>query len=212
MNTFMKRIELLKGKTKDIPNPNYFDWILSDGSHIPACGQNDPLAFIAYPFYYGGTPSVYPVSWKCNGEDPDGISRSLFEEALNMTPFIKRVDSLKKALEQREIDGITVKYKDGSKKHLEPIKALDELFHNSEKVEHFECSDKGNGSLSELLNGLMDELYSDIPSFDQSQDDYTKLLESPAEPPEDRNEYLKRQIQEVTKSKENPASNIPHCI
>jgi len=212
MSNFKSRMEKILAKLQSIPGQ--FFWILEDGSHVPATGANDPMAFTVYPFpWHDGAPTVCPVAWGYDGPevDLDPTSASLFEEALNMSGFIKRIESMKKKLNSL-VSGATIIYADGSCKTLPVDSMIQEFLWHSAEIERIECDEPGSGLLAELLQGLKDQANVEPLDFPEEEPVTVAPPPAPAETYEGRRAYLEKRQQEITTSKPNPPSDNQHCI
>jgi len=212
MSNFKSRMEKILAKLQSVPGQFY--WILEDGSHVPATGANDPMAFTVYPFpWHDGTPTVSPVAWGYDGSevDLDPISASLFEEALKMSGFIKRIESMKKKLNSL-VSGATIIYADGSCKTLPVDSMIQEFLWHSAEIERIECDEPGSGLLAELLQGLKDQAGTEPLEFPEEEPVTAAPPPAPAETYEDRRAYKEERLRELTAPKPNPPSDNQHCI
>ena len=150
-------MEKILAKLQSVPGQFY--WILEDGGRVPATGANDPMSFMVYPFpWHDGAPTIFPIAWGYDGSevDLDPISASLFEEALKMSSFIKRIESMKKKLNSL-VSGATIIYADGNCKILPVDSMIQEFLWHSAEIERIECDEPGSGLLAELLQGLKEQ-------------------------------------------------------
>lgn len=212
MSNFKSRMEKILAKLQSVPGQFY--WILEDGSRVPATGANDPMAFMVYPFpWHDGASTVCPVAWGYDGSDVDldPVSASLFEEALKMSGFIKRIESMKKKLNSL-VSGATIIYADGSCKTLPVDSMIQEFLWHSAEIERIECDEPGSGLLAELLQGLKDQASTEPLEFPEEEPVTTAPPPAPAETYEDRRAYKEERLRELTAPKPNPPSDNQHCI
>lgn len=148
----------------------------------------------------------------CNGseDDIDPISGSLYDEALRMSGFIKRIESMKKKLNSL-VSGATIIYADGSRKTLSIDSVIQEYLWHSAEIERIECGESGSGLLAELLQSMKNQTSVSLSSTD-AEPVTVAPQPAPAETYEDRRAYLEKRQQEIAATKPNPPSDNQHCI